>query len=83
VREKLAVDVQLAHATGDQLRELAPEVQDDDRIGLGRDLLRTLRRRRVKRLLEVRLDLGVVRGQDPMAGVRRLAMDGPPPRRRR
>jgi hypothetical protein len=34
VGEELAVDVQLAHATRDQLGELAPEVKDDDGIGL-------------------------------------------------
>jgi hypothetical protein len=31
----------------------------------------------VERLLQVGLDLGVVRGQDPMAGVGRLAVDRP------
>ena len=33
-------------------------------------------RRRVERLLEVRLDLGVVGGEDAVAGVGGLAMDG-------
>ena len=79
MRQQLGVDVQLADAPRDQLRELAPEVQDDDRVRvlgrLGRD---ALRRRGVERLLEIGLDLGVVRGEDAVAGVCRLAMHGPP-----
>ena len=35
VRDQLRVDVQLADAAGDQLGELAAEVEDDDRVGLG------------------------------------------------
>ena len=31
VREQLRVDVELAHPARDQLGELAPEVEDDDR----------------------------------------------------
>ena len=36
VRQQLGVDVELADAAGDQLRELAAEVEDDDGVGLGR-----------------------------------------------
>jgi len=81
--EELAVHVQLAHATRDQLGELAPEVEDDDGIGLGRDLGGALGWRRVERLLQVDLDLCIVRGEDSVAGVGGLAVDGPPPGWRR
>jgi hypothetical protein len=81
VGEQLAVDVELAHAARDQLRELAPEVEDDDRVGLGGNLRGSLRGRRVQRLLQIGLDLRVIRGEDSMAGVRGLAMNGPPPSR--
>jgi hypothetical protein len=81
VRQELREDVQLADATGDQLCVLASEVEDDDRIGrlgqLGRRLVgRSLGMGGVERLLQVRLDLGVVGREHPMAGVRRLAVDG-------
>ena len=83
MRQQLGVDVQLPHAAGDQLGELAAEVEDDDGVRLlGRLGLDALRRRRVERLLEVGLDLGVVRGENPMARICRLAVDGPPPGRR-
>jgi len=82
VRQELAVDVQLAHAARDQLGELASEIEDDDGVRPGRRLIGALRRWRVERLLEVRLDLGVVGGQDPMPGVGGLAVDGAPPRGR-
>ena len=36
VREQLRVDVELADAPGDELRELAPEVEDDDRLAVDR-----------------------------------------------
>jgi hypothetical protein len=81
--KELAVDMQLAHAARDQLGELAPEVQDDDRVGLGWHLAGPLWRGRVERLLEVRLDLGVVRGEDPVTRVRCLAVNGPTAARRR
>ena len=35
VGQQLGVDVQLAHAAGDQLGELAAEVQHDDRVRRG------------------------------------------------
>jgi hypothetical protein len=73
--------MQLAHAARDQLGELAPEVQDDDRVGLGWDIAGALWGRRVERLLEVGLDLGVVRREDPVTGVRCLAVDGATPGR--
>jgi len=82
VRQQLAVDVQLSYAASYQLGELAPEVQDYDGIGLGRILPAALRGWCVERLLEVRLDLGIVRCEDAMAGIRRLAVDGAPPGRR-
>ena len=78
VREELGVDVQLPDAAGDQLGELAPEVEDDHRAVIrgGRPVGGcALGGRCVERRLEVRLDLGVVRGEDAMAGVRRLAVD--------
>ena len=34
VRQELGVDVELAHAARDELGELAPEVEDHDRVGL-------------------------------------------------
>jgi len=79
VRDQLGVDVQLADAPRDQLGELTSEVEDDDRIrlaGFRESRRRTVRRGRFEGGLEVRLDLGVVRGEDPMAGVGRLAVDG-------
>ena len=42
-----------------------------------RSLVAALRRRGMERGLEIGLDLGIVRRQDAMAGVGRLAMDGP------
>ncbi|MFI5255385.1 MAG: hypothetical protein ACHQ15_08010 [Candidatus Limnocylindrales bacterium] len=78
--------MQLAHPTGDELGELAAEVEDDDGVRAGRPgvagpagrwplLRRAIGRGRVERRLEVGLDLGVVRGQDAMARVGRLAVD--------
>jgi len=78
--------VQLAHAAGDQLGELAAEVEDDDGVrldrlwraggaGTGAVQCRALGRRRVERHLEVGLDLGVVRRENAMAGVGRRAVD--------
>ena len=81
-REQLRVDVELADAPGDQLRELAPEVEDDDRPPgrrrrPGRSIVRrAVRRGRVERGLEIGLDLGVVRGEDAVAGVGGLTVDG-------
>ncbi len=77
VRQELGVDVQLANAAGDQLGELAAEVQDDDGVGLSRLCLGALGWRRVQRLLEIGLHLGIVRSQDPVARVGGLAMDRP------
>ena len=81
VRQQLRVDVELAHPARDQLRELAAEVEDDDRAGrtgrgaTGSVVGGAVRGRGLERRLEVGLHLGVVRGEDPVAGVRRLAVD--------
>ena len=78
MRKQLGVDVQLADASGDELGELAAEVEHRDRLRLlGRLGLDPLRRRCVEGLLEVRLDLGVVGSEDAVAGVGRLAVDRP------
>ena len=96
--QELGVDVQLADAAGDELGELAAEVQDDHRVrlagrgaardtGTGPILGRALRAGRLEGGLEVGLDLGVVGSQDPVAGVGGLTVDGLAPvglgRRRR
>jgi hypothetical protein len=76
VRQELGVDVQLADATRDELGELAAEVEDGDGVGLLGGLgLDTQRGWRVERLLEVGLDLGVIGGEDAVAGVGRLPVD--------
>ena len=76
--QQLGVDVELAHASRDQLGELAPEVEDRHGVGLFRGLGGdALRRRRVEGLLEVRLDLGVVWGEDAVPRIRGLAVDRP------
>ncbi len=83
VGQQLRVDVQLAHAPRDQLGELAAEVQHDDRTRCGGHGLRAawpvirgaLRRRGLERGLEIRLHLGVIGSEDPVPGVRRLAVD--------
>ena len=81
VRKELRVDVELADAAGDELGELAAEVEDDDGVGLGRARLaagdgaprpielRALGRPGVEGDLQVRLDLGVVRGEHAVARV--------------
>ena len=70
--------MQLAHAAGDELGELAAEVEDRDRLRLlGRLGLDPLGRWRVEGLLEVGLDFGVVGCEDAVAGVGRLAVDRP------
>ena len=81
--QQLGVHVQLAHATGDELRELAPEVEDDDAVrGLRRPADRrsvvggSFRGGRIERDLQVGLHLGVVGGQDAVAGVGGLTVDG-------
>ncbi|MBP1705305.1 MAG: Bacterial Ig-like domain (group 3), partial [Chloroflexi bacterium] len=92
-RQKLGVDVELAHAAGDELCVLAAEVENDDGVGNGAGLdrgfvapvdraagdvrLRSLGSGCVEGDLQVRLDLGVVGGQHAVPGVRRLAMHGP------
>ena len=72
--------MELADAAGDELGELAAEVEDDDGVGgpivAGRSAAAPLRGGRVERGLEVGLDLGVVGGEDAVAGVGRLAVDG-------
>ena len=81
VRQQLGVDVQFADAPGDQLGELAAEVEDDDGRALllvrgGRAIVgRAIRGRGFQRGLEIGLDLGVVGGQDPVTGVGLLAVD--------
>ncbi len=77
MRQELRVDVQLANTAGDQLGELAAEVEDDDRVRLDGSVAGgSLRSRRVERGLEIGLDLGVIGGEDAVAGVRGLAVDG-------
>ena len=90
-REQLRVDIELAHAAGDELSELAAEVEDDDGALAGvrrarRSVVsRTVERGRIERCLEIGLDLGVVRCEDAVAGVGGLTVDGLAalPRRRR
>ena len=53
VRDELAVDAALAHAAGDEHRELRAEVDDDDRLGLDGDRRRGVGRR-LARLLRGR-----------------------------
>ena len=81
VRQQLRVDVELADAAGDQLGELAAEVEDDDGPGRPRSpvaglvVRRAVGGRRLERGLEIGLDLGVVGGQDAMSGIGGLAVD--------
>jgi hypothetical protein len=75
-RKQLRVDVQLAHAAGDQLRRLPAKVKDYDVVG--REWLvvgRTLGWRRVERDLEVCLYLGIVGRKDAVSGIRRVPMN--------
>ena len=89
VRQELGVDVELADAARDQLGELAAEVEDDDGAGFGGRgagrpvVTRAVGGRGLERGLEVGLDLGVVGGEDPVPGIRRLAVDGLAPLGRR
>ncbi len=83
VRKQLRVDIEFAHAPCDQLRELAPEIEDDHGFALvvsigrsGAIVRGALRGRRLERRLEVGLDLGVIGCQDAVAGVGGFAMDG-------
>ena len=81
VGEEFRVHVQLADASRDQLGELAAEIEDGHRAGCRRDgadgpvVGGPVGGRGVQRGLEVRLHLGVVRGQDAVARVRFLAVD--------
>jgi hypothetical protein len=81
--QQLGVDVELPDAPGDQLGELAAEIEDDDWAGRGARAVvqASFGRRGVEGGLEVGLDLGVIRREDAVAGVRRFAMDGLAPRR--
>ena len=78
VRQELGIDVELANPSGDQLGELAPEIEDDHRTGGRRGGIagRAVRRGGVERCLEICLDLGVIGGEDAVTGVRRLPVDG-------
>ncbi len=82
VREQLGVDVELAHSASDELGELAAEVEDDDGPGYrgrGATLLvvgGAIGGWGLERGLEIGLDFRVVRGEDAMAGVGRVAVDG-------
>ena len=87
VRQQLGVDVQLADATGDQLGELAPEVEHHHGVRLrtggcfgsgpaGAIGDRALGDGCLQRGLEVGLDLGVVGRHDPVTGIGRRAVDG-------
>jgi hypothetical protein len=81
VRQQLGVDVELAHAAGDELGELAAEVEHDHRSGrdrrraAGAIVWGAVGSRRLERGLEVRLDLGIVGSEDAVARVGRLAVD--------
>ena len=89
VGQELRVDVELADAAGDELGELAAEIEDRD--GAVRRPVSArwavvggaLGGGRLEGGLEVCLDLGVVRSEDSVAGVGRLAVDGLPASRRR
>ena len=88
VGEQLRVDVELPDPPRDELGELAPEVEDDDGVGLGGRpaadrqagagaIVRgAIRAGGMECRLEVRLDLGVVGGENPVTRVGRLAVDG-------
>ena len=79
MREQLRIDVQLADSARDELRVLAPEIEDQDGIGSGFDAVRkAVRCRDAERRLEIRLDLGIVGGEDAMTGIGRLAVDRAP-----
>ena len=82
VRQEHRIDVQLPDPSGDELGVLAAEVEHDDRLRIRRLVVQPLHRP-VEGLLEVGLDLEVVRGQDAMPGIRRLAMHRPTARRHR
>jgi hypothetical protein len=85
VRDELGVHIQLADAAGDQLGQLAPEVEDDDGTrfdGGGSGNGRAVRRGGVERRLEIGLDLGVVGGEHAVPCIGRLAVDGLAPLRR-
>ena len=80
VGQQLRVDVELADAPGDQLGELAAEVEDrDEALALAGGVIGRgpLRSGCVERGLEIRLDLGVVRGEDTVARVGGLAVHRP------
>jgi len=73
---ELGIDVQLADPARDELRRLSAEIKDEDRVGRLRVCVRcSIRRRSVERYLKVGLDLGIVRSEDAVAGVRLLTVD--------
>src|SRR5664280_310144 len=86
--QELRVDMQLPDAPRDQLRVLAAEVEDHDGVRLTAAALPTgdgptgavdrgaFGRGRIERGLEVRLHIRVVRGEDAMAGVGELSVNG-------
>ena len=86
--QELRVDMQLPDAPRNQLRVLAPKVEDHDGVGLAPAALPTgdgptgavdrgaFGRGRIERGLEVGLHLRVVRGEDTMAGVGELSVNG-------
>ena len=77
MRQELRVDVEFPNSTRDELGELAAEVQHGHGVRLFRCLGRHAKGwRRVKCLLEVGLDFRIVRGEDAMARIGSLAMDG-------
>ena len=81
VRKELGIDVELAHSAGDQLGELAAEVEHDHGRSSGGSRTRgsivggSVWSGRLERGLEVGLDLGVVGGEHAVAGIGRLAVD--------
>ncbi len=80
--EQHRIDVQLPDPPRDELGVLPAEVEHDDRLRV-RWLPFGPIDRCMEGLLEVGLDLEVVRGQDAVPGIRLLAVDGPAARRHR
>jgi hypothetical protein len=76
--QQLGIDVELADPAGDELGELAAEVEDDDRSGGRRGGIwaGAIRGRGVQCGLEVGLDLRIVRCEDAVPGIGRLTVDG-------
>ena len=80
--QEFAVDIEFADPSRDELGELAAEVEDHDGLAIlgvgggGTVIRRSVRAGGLQRRFEVGLHLGIVRGQDAMAGVGRLTVNG-------